>query len=61
MNLNTGAVTPKIASGVNTNDDRALDAILNAIKVSHVQNLHEERLLMRRDSLVCSTLPVVVR
>ena len=52
MNLNTGAVTPKIASGVNTNDDRARDGILNAIKVSRVQNLHEQQLLMRSDSCV---------
>ena len=58
MNLNTGAVTPKIALGLGSKDDRVLDAIHNAIKVSHVQNLHEQRLLMRRDSCVppCQSL-----
>jgi diketogulonate reductase-like aldo/keto reductase len=35
MNLNTGAVTPKIALGVGSNDDRVLDAILNAIKIGY--------------------------
>lgn len=58
MNLNTGAVMPMIGLGVGQKNDRVIDAILNAIKVSHVRNLHEKRLLMRKDSCVppCKSL-----